>query len=111
MSEGRYEALGRALYRAMQVNPDFPALSNDDVLKQLMAGLNGIKPFIEEQLAMAKQNLENSPAASRPDRQATVDELTEELKWLTVAIDRFGGNEKRRLVNEMDQKEVPKNGK
>ena len=104
--DGRYAAIGRAIYRAMQFDPAAPVFNGVDVSKLLSSGLEAILPFLKMQEKAQEGVLADSTPAEMPTRKQDLQDLKDEVHWVTVAIDQIGEVAKKRKVNARDEKEA-----
>lgn len=107
-NDGRYESLGRAIYRTIQFNPDAPSFKGVDVHKILNDGLSAMLPFLNMLEKEQEQILAHSTPDELPTRQQDMQNIKDEIRWVKVAIDKIGEVAKKRKVNAMDQAEIKK---
>lgn len=107
-NDGRYAAIGRAIYRAMQFDPAAPVFNGVDVSKIFTSGFEAILPFLAMQEKTQEGVLAHSTPDELPTRQQELQDMKDEARWVKVAIDQIGEFAKRRKVNAMDESEIKK---
>lgn len=107
-NDGRYEAIGRAIYRAVQFDPSAPAFNGVDVGKIFASGFEAILPFLAMQEKAQEKELAHSTSGEMPTRQQDMQNLKDETRWVKAVIDLIGEVAKKRKVNAMDQSEIKK---
>lgn len=102
MESGRFESLGRAIYRAFETDPKNPG----DAQKKLLAGMEGLRDYLEQLLPLKMKDAENCSADVAASRQLVVDNIREEIKCVKETISWFQESGKRRNIFDFDQWEA-----
>lgn len=107
-NDGRYEALGRAIYRAMQFDPKAPVFKGADLPKLLNSSFDAILPFLQMRIEQQEKEIANSTATELPTRKQDLQSLQDETRWVKATQDWLNELGKMSKINAMDQSEIKK---
>lgn len=104
MDNGRFESLGRAIYRAFETDPK----ECGEAQSLTLEGLKKIRVFLEGQLPQKIKDSENCPPDVADARRQVVEDINEEIKWINEAIIWFNEGGMRREHFDLAQWEANK---
>lgn len=106
MIDGRFASLGLAVYKTLQAPPNHSAFKGLPVHAWLYNGLKGIKPYLEEELQIMRKDADNWGPEIQQGRQMNLDQLKEEIRWTTDAIERIRELEREKGFGAMSDQEI-----